>query len=57
MGNALARLEARTAFDAIARRFPDIRIDEGGLEWRPNPLMRRIAELPVSVRPVGVGAR
>ena len=56
MGNALARVEARTAFDAIARRFPDIHLDGKRLAWRPNPLMRRIAALPLNVGPVAVAA-
>jgi cytochrome P450 len=50
MGNALARLEARTAFEAIANRFPDIRLNAGDLRWRSNPLMRRMDELPVTLR-------
>jgi cytochrome P450 len=57
MGNALARLEARIAFETIARRLPDIGLAGERLEWRPNPLMRRIAELPLSVGPVAVSAR
>lgn len=53
MGNALARLEAVTAFSAIARRFPGIHLTGEPLVWRPNPLMRRTQTLAVSVRPAG----
>jgi cytochrome P450 len=49
MGNALARLEAKTAFATLARRFPGVRQVTDSLEWRPNPLMRRVAALPVAV--------
>jgi cytochrome P450 len=51
MGNALARLEATAAFETMARRFPAIRQASDRLEWRPNPLMRRVAALPITVRP------
>jgi cytochrome P450 len=47
MGNALARLEARTAFESLARRFPNVSRATDRLEWRPNPLMRRVTSLPV----------
>ena len=50
MGNALARLEAQIAFRAIAARFPQVMLATDRIEWRPNPLMRRVAELPVAVR-------
>jgi cytochrome P450 len=50
MGNALARLEAQSAFAAIAARFPDVTLATDRIQWRPNPLMRRVAELPVAVR-------
>ena len=57
MGNALARLEAQVAFGAMARRFPGVSLAAGRLEWRPNPLMRRVVALPVTVRRAAVAAR
>ena len=57
IGNALARLEAKIAFGAMARRFPGVRLAAGDLEWRPNPLMRRVVALPVSLGRTPVAAR
>jgi cytochrome P450 len=49
MGGALARLEAQTAFRTIAGRFPDIQLAGESLQWRRNPLMRRVVDLPLAI--------
>ena len=48
LGASLARLEARTVFETLARRFPDLRLaHDGPLPWRGNIQFRTLAELPV----------
>ena len=49
LGAPLARLEARIAFGALLDRFPSWRLDEDGIERRPNPLLRGLAQLPIRV--------
>jgi cytochrome P450 len=49
LGNALARAEARVAFETMARRWPQMRLTAGNIEWRPNYTLRRPARLPVDV--------
>jgi cytochrome P450 len=51
MGNNLSRLEMRTAFATIARRFPDVELTAETIEWNGNPLLRRVTTLPVVLNP------
>ncbi len=53
VGAPLARLEARVAFTALLRRFPELRlaVDESELRWHPNVVIRGLTGLPV--RPHG----
>jgi cytochrome P450 len=46
LGNALARMEARIALSAIARRFPDVRL-AGEPQWGGNAMLRSMTELPI----------
>jgi cytochrome P450 len=46
LGAPLARLEGRLAFEALLRRFPDMRL-EGELRYRPNFNLRGLEALPV----------
>ena len=47
MGNNLSRLEMRTAFSRIARRFPRPQLASDEVSWNSNPLLRRVAALPI----------
>ena len=50
LGAALARLEARVAFEGLLARCPDLRLaGEGPLEYRPNLVLRGLRSLPVAV--------
>ncbi|PJM93842.1 cytochrome P450 [Streptomyces sp. CB01373] len=48
LGAPLARLETELAIGTLVRRLPDLRLDTDQLEWRPNPLQRRLVALPVA---------
>ncbi|MGW0580074.1 cytochrome P450 family protein [Streptomyces sp. NPDC002920] len=50
LGAPLARLETELAIGTLVRRLPDLRpaVDPGRLDWRPNPLQRRLTALPVT---------
>jgi cytochrome P450 len=50
LGAPLARLETEIALTALIERFPDLRlaIAEDELYWRPIPLFRSLASLPVA---------
>ncbi|MFD0351626.1 cytochrome P450 [Kitasatospora aburaviensis] len=49
LGGPLAKLEAEVAFGTLVRRLPELRLADGALlEWRPNPLQRRLCALPVT---------
>ncbi|WP_308129848.1 cytochrome P450 family protein [Kitasatospora aureofaciens] len=48
LGGPLARLEAETAIGTLVRRLPELRLTGDPLNWRPNPLQRRLAALPVA---------
>ncbi|MGW4562393.1 cytochrome P450 [Streptomyces sp. NPDC004561] len=50
LGAPLARLETELAIGTLVRRLPDLRLATDRLEWRPNPLQRRLAALPVTYR-------
>jgi cytochrome P450 len=46
-GAPLARIEGQIAFEALLRRFPDLRLRPGPLVWRPNMGLRGLSTLPV----------
>ncbi|MBU6529713.1 cytochrome P450 [Streptomyces mayonensis] len=49
LGGPLAKLQAEIAVGTLARRLPHLRLtDEAALDWRPNPLQRRLTALPVT---------
>ena len=50
LGAPLARLETEIALDTLLRRLPNLRLalDRDDLYWRPIPLFRSLAELPVA---------
>ena len=50
LGAPLARLETEIALETLLRRLPGLRlaIAEADLYWRPIPLFRSLAELPVA---------
>lgn len=47
LGAPLARLEAQIAFETLARRVPELRLD-GDVRWRPSFVIRGLEELPVA---------
>jgi cytochrome P450 len=47
VGNALARMEARHAFNAFAQRTRGLRIEQGKLEWS-HSFFRVMASLPIT---------
>ncbi|MBL6751493.1 MAG: cytochrome P450 [Nevskia sp.] len=49
IGNQLARLEGRVAFDAFARRLPGLRVKTEQPPWRPGFLFRGLQELPATL--------
>ena len=50
-GAALARMEGQAAIGAVVRRLPELRLTGQGLEWKNNPVLRGLKELPVTFRP------
>ena len=50
LGAPLARLETEIALDTLFRRLPNLRLTTGDddLYWRPIPLFRSLAQLPVA---------
>jgi cytochrome P450 len=50
LGAPLARLETEIALETLIRRLPGLRlaISEDDLYWRPIPLFRSLASLPVA---------
>ncbi|WP_435172184.1 cytochrome P450 [Actinacidiphila sp. bgisy145] len=51
LGGPLAKLQAEVAVGTLVRRLPGLRLcDEAALEWRPNPLQRRLTALPLAYR-------
>ncbi|MGW0671096.1 cytochrome P450 [Streptomyces sp. NPDC002746] len=52
LGGPLAKLQAEVAVATLVRRLPHLRPADGAvLDWRPNPLQRRLTALPVTHRP------
>ncbi|PJN21422.1 cytochrome P450 [Kitasatospora sp. CB02891] len=52
LGGPLAKLQAEVAIGTLARRLPHLRLaDEAALDWRPNPLQRRLTALPLTFHP------
>jgi len=49
MGAPLARLEAAVAFEALASRFPDLKLLDDAPAYRPNPILRGLKSLEVAV--------
>jgi cytochrome P450 len=47
LGNALARLEARIALEALVRRYPDIRLAGEPRSWTGAAMLRTLTDLPV----------
>jgi cytochrome P450 len=50
LGAPLARLETEIALETLLRRLPNLRLDiaEDNLYWRPIPIFRSLASLPVA---------
>jgi cytochrome P450 len=50
LGAPLARLEAEIALETVLRRLPNLRLSVARAElvWRPVPLFRALAALPVA---------
>jgi hypothetical protein len=51
LGNSLARLEGRIAFETLARRFPKMQLATDEFRWRGNARLRGLAELPIALGP------
>jgi cytochrome P450 len=51
LGNSLARLEGRIAFETLARRFPSMQLATDTFHWRGNARLRGLAELPIALGP------
>ena len=47
IGAALARIEAQVTFETLLKRLPNIRVDGGTPEFRPNYALRGLIALPV----------
>ncbi|WP_371478933.1 cytochrome P450 [Kitasatospora sp. NBC_00315] len=49
LGGPLAKLQAEVAVGTLVRRLPELRLAAGAeLDWRPNPLQRRLCTLPIA---------
>ncbi|MFI0967597.1 cytochrome P450 [Streptomyces sp. NPDC021080] len=49
LGGPLAKLQAEVAVGTLVRRLPHLRLaDDAVLDWRPNPLQRRLTVLPLT---------
>jgi cytochrome P450 len=49
MGAPLARLEAEVAFQALTKRFPDLALLGDDPQYRPNPVLRGLERLELSL--------
>jgi pimeloyl-[acyl-carrier protein] synthase len=50
VGASLARVEAQIAMAGLATRVPGLRLDTDEPVFRPNPILRGLEALPVSIR-------
>jgi Cytochrome P450 len=49
LGGPLAKLQAEVAVGTLVRRLPHLRLaGDAELDWRPNPLQRRLTALPLT---------
>ena len=48
LGAALARMEGQAVIGAVARRMPELRLEQPELEWRSHPVLRGLVALPVA---------
>ncbi len=48
IGAALARMEGQVAFETLLRRLPNIKVEGGTPEFRPNYALRGLLALPVT---------
>ncbi len=48
LGAPLARVEAEIAFNTLLRRFQELRLETGILEWGPSLVFRGLRELPIA---------
>jgi cytochrome P450 len=53
LGAALARVEARAAFGALARRFPDLELVDEHPVWNGRIVLRGLDALPLSIGTAG----
>jgi cytochrome P450 len=49
LGAILARLECQIALGTLVRRFPQMRLAETELSWRPNVFLRGLERLAITV--------
>jgi cytochrome P450 len=56
VGAELARMELRTAFPAIARRFPDLALATDRVDYRQLSIVYGVDSLPVRLQPEPVPA-
>ena len=56
VGAELARMELRTAFPAIARRFPDLTLATDRVDYRRLSIVYGVDSLPVRLQPEPVPA-
>jgi cytochrome P450 len=49
LGANLAKLEATVVLQTLVRRFPDLELASGSVEWHGPALLRGLQELPVSL--------
>jgi cytochrome P450 len=49
LGAPLARMEGQIAFEALARRLPDLRLVTEQPPYRPTLVLRGVSELPVTL--------
>jgi len=49
IGNQLARLEAQVAILQLVQRFPRMRLAQEKADWVPNPILRGLKSLPVTM--------
>jgi cytochrome P450 len=55
LGAALARLEARVAFEEILRLMPDFAVDAAGLRRMHSPSVRGYTHVPIQFSPISGG--